>query len=231
MVPNKQQAKPRPEPKTVRDLRLAYDTCAKVDGNIEHKQLLGNEDYCEGAFVRMVMRVVPEIHRDVVRVVVEREKLTNYRKTSPIGCSYTPVKVIDWEREYTFDEFRESPFYDLTIDEWGKHWRTRWDTSDMDEHRIYDNGTEWWLYAHFYEHERDWLNNWRKSGKIRDADIRMDEDGDISIHMDGECLFDGYIGDLGNMLREHEEMTENMKKLKEHGIDLDDGTLSIKLWE
>lgn len=231
MVPNSQPTKPMPEPRNVRDLRLAYETCAKVDGSIEHKQLLHTDNYYEGAFARMMMRVVPDTYANVVRVVVEREKVTNYRKTSPMGCSYTPVKVIDWEREYTFDEFRESPFYDLTIEEWGKYWRTKWDTHLMDEHGACDNGTDLWLYTHFYGHERDWLNNWRKSGKIHDADIRMDENGNISIYMDGECLFDGYIERLGNMMREHEEMTENMKKLKEHGIDLDDGTLSIKLWE
>lgn len=47
MVPN--STRPKPDPKNVRDLMLAYDTCGKSDGNLEYKQLLGIEDYCEGA--------------------------------------------------------------------------------------------------------------------------------------------------------------------------------------
>lgn len=232
MVPNSRREAPKPDPKNIRDLRLMYETCGKVDGNIEYKRLLDNKDYCEGAYVRMVMRVVPDTYTDTVRVAVEREKLTNYRKTSPMGCSYTPVVVVDWEHVYSFDEFRESPFYDLTIDEWGKYWRTAWDTHLMDEHEVYDNdGRDFSIWAHFYEHESDWLCNWRKTGKIREANIVLDRNGNVSISLDRESVFDGYIEKLARIIDEHEQMQEQLEKLKEHGIDLDDGTLSIKLWE
>lgn len=68
-----QEEAPKPDPKNIRDLRLMYETCGKVDGNIEYKRLLDNKDYCEGAYVRMVMRVVPDTYTDTVRVAVERE--------------------------------------------------------------------------------------------------------------------------------------------------------------
>jgi len=44
-------------------------------------------------------------------------------------------------------------------------------------------------------------------------------------------FFGGDIWTLREIIREYEKMTEKLKKLKKHGIDLDGGTLSIRLWE
>ena len=44
-------------------------------------------------------------------------------------------------------------------------------------------------------------------------------------------FFGGDIWTLREIIREHEKMTEKLKKLKEHGIDLDGGTLSLRLWD
>lgn len=63
----------------------------------------------------------------------------------------------------------------------------------------------------------------------------MGEDGNIELGLSRngkrECFYDGDVWTLADIIDEHEQMKEQMKKLKEHGIDLDDGTLSIKLWE
>ena len=218
----------RPEPKTVRDLRLAYETTNKIDGNVEYQSFCTEPE--DGAISHMCLRVVPNEHRDVVNVLVERERYTNVRKSEHGGHSYTPRRIVDWEREYTFCEFRESPFWGMTLDEWGKFWGTKWDTSKMDEHDVEDEGDRWWLWCHVYRHERDWLRNWKKTGAIDEVNVCVNEDGNVELYLNKECFFRGDVWKLERIIREHEEMTEALKRLREHGVDMDGGVLRIRLW-
>ena len=223
--------KPKPDPKNIRDLRLMYDTASKVDGIIEHKRLgpkvMSSREYHEGDITGMDLRVVPSSYRDLVTVVVQRTQVTNLRD----GC-YSPKMLTDWSKEYTFQEFRESPFYQMCVEEWGNQY---WDTSKMDEHEAIDEDTRWYVYAHVYEHHRTWLGNWDKTGRIEAVDFFLDEDGEVEMGLTRngrhESVYNGDIWALQQIVDEHEQMKEQLKKLKEHGIDLDDGTLSIRLWE
>jgi hypothetical protein len=223
----------RPNPQSVRDLKLMYDTTTRFNGNIEHKRLTDircSRDYHEGDIVSMSLLVTPNVYADTVCVTVEREQVTNLR-----GSTYTPKKIIDWKKEYDFDGFKKSPFYQMCIDAWTSGCSPSWDTSLMDEHEVGDNDTSWWIGAHVYEHADNWYGCSTKTGSIDHVGIALDEDGliELSITHDGvrDDFFDGDIWELRDMIREHEEMTEKLKKLKEHGIDLDGGTLSIRLWE
>lgn len=218
----------RPNPKSVRDLRLAYETTNKIDGNIEYKPYSHENE--ENAITHMCLRVVPDLYGDVVHVIVERGMMTNVRKSEYGGCSYSPKRIVDWSKDYTFGEFRESPFYDMAIDEWGKHWRTKWDTSAMDGSYVEDDETRWIISASVYRHEHDFLRNWRKSGDIDDVYIRLDEDGDVELYLNGDEVWDGDVWGLEKTIREHRQMTAQMERLREHGVDIDEGVLHMRLW-
>lgn len=231
MVPNSRREAPKPDPKNIRDLRLMYDTASKVDGIIEYKRLgpkvMSSREYHEGDIIGMQLRVIPSSYRDLVTVVVQRTQVTNLRDS----C-YNPKMLTDWSKEYTFQEFKESPFYQMCVETWGD---CHWDTHLMDEHEATDEDTRWYVYAHVYEHHRTWLGNWDKTGCIEAVDFFLDEDGEVEMGLTRngrhESVYSGDIWALQQIVDEHEQMQEQLKKLKEHGIDLDDGTLSIKLWE
>lgn len=231
MVPNTIPSTAKPDPQNIRDLRLMYETASRVDGNIEYKRLgpkvMSSREYHEGDIIGMQLRVIPSSYRDLVTVVVQRTQVTNLRD----GC-YNPKMLTDWSKEYTFQEFKESPFYQMCIDAWGNHC---WDTHLMDEHEVTDEDTRWYVYAHVYEHHRTWLGNWDKTGRIEAVDFFLDEDGEVEMGLTRngkhESVYNGDIWTLQQIVDEYEQMQEQLKKLKEHGIDLDDGTLSIKLWE
>lgn len=222
----------KPRPQSVRDLRLMYETCGRTDGNIEYKNLkhyvISSREYHEGDITCMMLRVVPSSYHDIVTVCVQREQVTNLRED---GC-YCPRRLTDWSKEYTFAEFVESPFYQMCIDSWGDCW---WDTHLMDEHEVFDDDTRWGVYAHVYEHRRSWLGNWDKTGNIDAVNFQLDEDGGIELclthHGKHDCFYDGDIWELQRIVEEHQEMREKLDKLKEHGVDLENGTLSIELWE
>ena len=219
----------RPEPRTVRDLRLMYETCGYVDGTIEHKRLLSLmniRDYHEGDITGITLSVVPVEYKDKVYVSVYREQVTNLR-----DGAYCPHKLIDWQKSYTFDEFRDSPFYDMCIDKWGSSAATSWDTHEMDEHEVGDEDSRWWLWAHVYEHRRDWLGNWRKTGRISSVSVDLDEDGNMVICLNGDNVVESDVWSLSKMVDEYERMQEKLEKLKEHGIELEDGILSIRLFD
>lgn len=227
-----------PDPQSIRDLRLMYDTASRVDGIIEYKNLMkgvmSSRDYHEGDITRMYLRVVPSNYRDLVTVCVQREQVTNLR-----DGVYSPKRLMDWSKEYTFAEFKESPFYQMCIDVWGNRsglaTQLYWDTSKMDEHEVFDDDTRWGVYAHVYEHHRTWLGNWDKTGRIEAVDFSLDENGEVEMGLTRngkrQEVYNGDIWTLQEIIDEHEQMQEQFKKLKEHGIDLEDGTLSIKLWE
>lgn len=238
MVPNSKREAPKPDPQNIRDLRLMYETSSKVDGIIECENfmrgVMSSRDYHEGDITSMQLRVVPSSYHDIVTVCVQRVQVTNLR-----DGVYSPKRLTDWSKEYTFQEFKESPFYQMCIDVWGNRsglaTQLYWDTSKMDEHEVADEDTRWYVYAHVYEHHRTWLGNWDKTGRIEAVDFFLDEDGDVEMGLTRngkrQNVYNGDIWTLQQIVDEHEQMQEQLKKLKEHGIDLDDGTLSIKLWE
>ena len=223
---------PRPDPKNIRDLRLMYETASKIDGIIEYKNLMpdvmSSRDYHEGDITSMQLRVVPSSYHDIVTVCVQRVQVTSLRED---GC-YCPKRLTDWSKEYTFQEFRESPFYQMCVETWGD---CHWDTHLMDNHEVTDEDTRWYVYAHVYEHHRTWLGNWDKTGRIEAVDFYLNEDGEVDMGLTRngkrQNVYNGDIWTLQQIVDEHEQMQEQLKKLKEHGIDLDEGTLSIKLWE
>lgn len=222
----------RPNPRSVRDLRLMYETTSRIDGIIERKNLMPevmySRDYHEGDITGIELRVVPSDHRDLVTACVQRTQVTNLREDG----SYCPRRITDWSKEYTFAEFRESPFYEMCVDAWGD---CGWDTHLMDEYEVFDDGMRWGVYAHVYEHRSDWLGNWDKTGDVEAVDISLDEDGGMEVGLTyrgrRECVYQGDVWTLQRIVEEHDQMLEQMKRLKEHGIDLDEGTLSIRLWE
>lgn len=226
MFPNTTKPKPKPDPKNVRDLKLAYDTCGKSDGNIEYRNMGGKE---VGEVSARMLRVIPSVYANTVSVVVQDDVITeiheNGWRSIRSGC--------EWSKEYTFDEFRESPFWDMTLDEWGKYYRTRWDTSKIDDHEVEDgDGDYLWMYGHVYERaESSGCNYLKKTGNIHSISAYLQVNGNLELKLEGECFWDGDVHELARIIDEHEQMQEQLKKLKEHGIDLDDGTLSIKLWE
>lgn len=227
-----------PNPQNIRDLRLMYETASRVEGIIEHESLitgvLSSRDYHEGDITDMQLRVIPSNYRDLVTVCVQRTQVTNLHD----GC-YNPKRLTDWSKEYTFQEFKESPFYQMCIDVWsdrkGLATRLYWDTHLMDEHEVIDEDTRWYVYAHVYEHHRTWFGNWDKTGRIESVDFRLDEDGNIELSLtrNGEWqdVYNGNVWSLQQIVDEHKQMQEQLEKLKEHGIDMNAGTLSIKLWE
>lgn len=231
MVPNTIPSTAKPDPQNIRDLRLMYETASKYEGIIEYENLMrgvmSSRDYHEGDITSIQLRVVPSSYHDIVTVCVQRVQVTNLR-----DGVYSPKRLTDWSKEYTFDEFKESPFYQMCVDAWGNQC---WDTSKMDEHEVTDEDTRWYVYAHVYEHHRTWLGNWDKTGRIEAVDFFLDEDGEVEMGLTRngrhESVYNGDIWTLQQIVDEHEQMQEQLKKLKEHGIDLDDGTLSIKLWE
>lgn len=238
MAPNSRSEAPKPDPKNIRDLRLMCETASRVDGIIEYKRLgpkvMSSSEYHEGDITSMELRVVPSGCYDLVTVCVQRVQVTNLR-----DGVYSPKRLTDWSKEYTFQEFKESPFYQMCIDVWGNRsglaTKLYWDTHLMDDHEVTDDDTRWSVYAHVYEHHRTWLNNWDKTGRIEAVDFSLDEDGNIELGLSRngkrECFYDGDVWTLADIIDEHEQMREQLAKLKEHGIDLDGGTLSIKLWE
>jgi hypothetical protein len=221
----------KPTPQSIRDLRLMYETARRIDGMVEYKSFMpkvrSSRDYHEGDITNMALRVIPSNYRDVVTVCVQREQVTNLRD----GC-YNPKRLTDWSKEYTFAEFVESPFYQMCIEAWDG---CSWDTHEMDDHEALDEDTRWSVYAHIYEYRRTWLGNWDKTGNIDAVNFCLDEDGGIELsikHFDKiDRFYSGDIWELRRIVEEHEEMRQKLERLKEHGIDLEDGTLSIKLWE
>lgn len=228
----------KPNPQNIRDLRLMYETCGRYDGSIEYKDLMpdvrNSRDYHEGDITGMSLRVIPSFYRNLVTVCVQRAQVTNLR-----DGVYSPKRLTDWSKEYTFEEFKKSPFYQMCIDVWGNRsglaTKLYWDTSLMDDHEVSDEDTRWYVYAHVYEHHRTWLGNWDKTGRIEAVDFRLDEDGGVEMGLtrfgEHECIYCGDVWSLQRIIDEHEQMKEQLEKLKEHGIDLDGGTLCIKLWE
>lgn len=220
-----------PEPRTVRDLWLMGKTSATgwPDGIVE---CMGNPDlprysseYEEGMVVRHAMTVQPDVYTDSVRVRVERVVVSNLR-----DGVYTPDARVLWERVYQgFDAFRGSPFWDLTLRAWANP-NARWDTSPLDDHDVDDEGDRWWMHCHYLKHRTDWYGNDRLSGEIGDLYLWADDDGYMTILMDGEEVFDGLTQDLARVLREHREMADNLDRMKEHGVDVKNGTLSVRLW-
>ena len=220
----------KPTPQSIRDLRLMYETVRRIDGTIEYKNLMPDamhsRDYHEGDITSMALRVVPGSYRDVVTVCVQREQVTNLNDDG----YYCPKRLTDWSKEYTFAEFVESPFYQMCIDSWGD---CSWDTHLMDDHEVFDDDTWWGVYAHVYEHRRTWLGNC-KTGCIDAVDFSLDKDGNVEMGLahngKRECFYDGDIWELQRIVDEHQEMKEKLDRLKKHGVDLENGTLSIRLW-
>ena len=223
--------KDKPNPQGIRDLRLMYETTGRYDGTIEYKDLMphvmSSRDYHEGDIVCIALRAVPSSYQDLVTVCVQRTQVTDLR-----DGTYCPRRLTDWSKEYTFQEFRESPFYQMCIEAWGD---CHWDTHLIDEHEVFDDDTRWGVYAHVYEHHRDWLGNWDKTGCVEAVDFSLDEDGniDMGVSRNGrrESVYNGDVWTLQRIVNEYEQMLEQMERLREHGIDLDEGTLSIRLWE
>lgn len=222
-------------PQSIRDLRLMYDTASRVDGIIEHANLrpgvMNSRDYNEGDIIGMDLRVVPSGYEDLVTVCVQRTQVTNLHD----GC-YSPRRLTDWSKEYSFAEFKESPFFQMCVDVWGSDrsglvTELHWDTRLMDEHEVVDEGDRWYIDAHVYEHRRTWLGNWYKTGRIVPAYMQLTEDGEVSIFVDGGSVYEGDIWKLQRIVSEHEQMREQLDRLKEYGVDLESGTLSIRLWE
>jgi len=215
-----------PRPQNIRDLRLMYETTMRTGGNIEYKDLMPNvlssRDYHDGDITGMMLRVVPSSYRDIVTVCMQREQVTKLRDD---GC-YCPKRLTDWSKEYTFAEFVESPFYQMCIKAWCG---SSWDTHEMDDHEAFDDGTRWSVYAHVYEYR-----NMKKTGRIEAVDFFLDEDGNVEMGLSRygkrNCFYDGDIWELQQIVEEYQEMKEKLDKLKEHGVDLENGTLSIKLW-
>ena len=210
-----------------------YDTTVLFDGVIDCKDLMpdvrSSRCYHEGDITNIQLRVVPSRWHDVVTVCVQREQVTNI---DPNGV-YSSRRLTDWSKEYTFTEFKESPFYQMVIDKWGDGY---WDTSPMDKHEVFDKDDRWGVNVHVYEHARDYLGNWRKTGRINAVDFYVDEDGGVELGITShfgkrECLYNGDIWELKRIVEEHQEMREQLEKLKEHGVDIDSGTVSIRLWE
>ena len=216
-----------------------YETASRIDGIIEYKNLMPDvmfsRDYHEGDITSMQLRVVPSSYHDIVTVCVQRVQVTSLREDGV----YSPKRLTDWSKEYTFQEFKKSPFYQMCVDAWsdrsGLATKLYWDTHLMDDHEVTDENTRWYVYAHVYEHHRTWLGNWDKTGCIEAVDFFLDEDGDVEMGLTRngkrQNVYNGDIWALQQIVDEHEQMQEQLKKFKEHGIDLDEGTLSIKLWE
>ena len=222
MVPNS-NTKQRPDPKNVRDLKLAYDTCGRYEGSIEYRNVGGKE---VGEVSSMTLRVVP--YYDHVHVEVRSDVISRVHDNGWRSIKYRT----EWSKDYTFNEFRESPFWDMTLDEWGKYYRTKWDTSKLDEHEVEDCEDYLWMYGHVYEREkRCGSTGLHKTGNIHSVSAYLDVNGNIELKLNDKCFWDGDVHELARIIDEHERMSEQLDRLKEHGIDLDDGTLSIKLWE
>lgn len=226
----------RPQPKTVRDLRMMYDTCGHFDGNIEYKRLVDSDDMKDGDIISIALRVVPDMYDDNVRVEVRREQVCNVRKGEYAGVCYSSKYLVGWSKTYTFDDFVESPFYDLMMESWyenrsGMGYPLYWDTSKMDEHEVRDNDTSWYISAHVYNHRRTFLNNLPRSGTIDAVEVDLDEDGGIGIYLGSDEVYVGNIWKLQSIVDRYYETEDTLKKLSERGIDLESGVLSIKLWE
>lgn len=218
-----------PEPTTIRDLQLMYDTCGKYNGTIEYERTEGlpnyGLDYREGMVTCHAMAVTPMMNSGTVRVQVYREIVTDLRKDG----TYRPHRDVLWEKTYpSFEEFHKSPFWEPTMDAWKG--RGRWDTRPLDDHEAVDDGDRRWVWGHYYKHETDWLGNDRLSGEIGSVNVYVRDDGYISIDIDYDEVFSGMIQNLARMLKAYEDMKVKLERLKTHGVDLNDGTLSIKLW-
>lgn len=217
-----------PKPQSVRDLQLMYDTCGYVRGGIEFANLKYSSEANEGDILSMCLRVVPDIYTNKVVVRVESEQATNLR-----GSCYTPKYIVNWEKTYSFKEFVESPFYEMTIERWsnreGFARPLYWDTHAMDDHEVYDDDTRWGIYAHVYEHEFDFLGNWRKTGHIEAVDIALDEDGELAIGLTYRGkrheLFYGSVWEFADLV----ELAKQLDTLKDRGIEYDGETLTINL--
>ena len=222
----------KPDPKTIRDLRLMYETSHRPYGTIEYANLrpdvMNSREYHEGDIIGMDLRVIPSEYHDLVTVCVQRVQVTELGEDGV----YRPRRLDDWSKEYTFAEFRESPFYQMCVDEWKG---CSWDASEMDDHEVFDEDTRWGVYAHVYEHHSDWLGNWCKTGRVESVDFSLDEDGNVEMGLarNGrrESVYSGDVWELQRIVEEHGQLVEQMERLKEHGIDLDAGMLSIRLWE
>lgn len=217
-------------PKNVRDLRMMYETCGYIDGCIDFEMLKPFKECKEGDFNEMLLTVTPDTRTDTVTVKVYRNKITNLD-----GNSYSPRRVTDWSKSYDFEGFRESPFYDMTIEKWSyskyREHPLYWDTHLMDDRRLEDEGDRWTIDVHVYEHSKGLFNSWNRTGRIVTAGAQIDEDGGVELCLDNSYIYSGDMWELAKIVREHKEMHDTLSKLKEHGIDVDGGTLSIKLWE
>lgn len=226
-------SKGKANPQNIRDLKLMYETSGFYDGIIDCEDLMpdvrSSRYYHEGDITDIQLRVIPSSWNDIVTVCVQREQVTN---TYPDGV-YNTRRLTDWSKEYTFAEFKESTFWQMVIDKWGNSY---WDTSPMDEHEVFDNDDRWGVNVHIYEHAWDYLHNWCKTGRINAVDFEIDEDGNIELGITShfgkhERFYSGDIWELQRIIEEHQEMKEQLEKLKEHGVDIDNGTVSIRLWE
>lgn len=223
-----------PRPASVRDLRLMYETTGRASGNVEYlntaPDVWSSREYHNGDIIDMSLRVIPDVYSDEVVVQVERTMVTNLREDGV----FSPKAVVDWSRTYSFEEFSDSPFMQMCIDVWGGSGAS-WDTHEMDEHEVFDNYTRWGIYAHVYEHRRSWLGSWDKTGNIEAVDVSLDENGNIELGLkrfgSHKTFYSGDIWTLERMIAEHDEMERKLGRLREHGIDLEGGALSIKLWE
>ena len=218
-----------PEPRTVRDLWLMRKTCPKVEGNIEYMRSPGlpkfSRDFTEGMVTHIAMTVTPYVFNDTVKVTVYREEVRNLR-----NGVFNPHRTTLWEKEYHgFDEFRESPFWDVTMKAWDGS-RTAWDTHLLDDHETSDDGDRWYIWCHYLKHYTDWLGNDCLSGEVGSLNVYAQDDGNVTIDVDGKTEFDGPIQDLVRVIREHDEMRKRLKSMEEHGLNLKDGTLSVRLW-
>jgi hypothetical protein len=219
-----------PEPTTVRDLWLMGETCGKYRNCVEYERADGvpdnGIDYREGMVVCHTMRVLPDAYADTVEVVVQRVEVDH---TYPDG-SYCPREVTLWRRTYGgIKGFRESPFWGLTLASWGTA-RASWDTRKLDDHDVGFDGDRGGLWLHYLKHRTDWLGNDKLSGEIGSLCFSARQDGSVALAIDGNEVFDGLVQDLATALEEYLEMKEKLETLKEHGVDLDEGTLSIRLW-
>ena len=206
----------KPQPKTCRDLERMIETSSGwFDGQIAKKQLVPNsEPHPVGCVYENVTRVAAHPYNDTVVVSNHDVVVTKVHDAKSWSSTYDTK----WSREMTFDEFRESEFWEPSMEAFKGG---DCDASAFDQFDASCDGADGHVSIEMERQYKDWLGNLRVAKEHDRFECHVDMAGWLTLKC-GDRVYDGDARELFDLVHEAE-------RFRDAGIKLEYGTLHVAL--
>ena len=203
------------EPKTIEDLRYMRETSERwFDAKIKHENLRDHsKDYVEGELDSRSVHAYCSKYEGGVRVVEREHYVSDVKgpRSCSLRCEDRTIAV------YTFDEFRKSEWWPLTMQAWDGG------CTDASVLGIEFEQDDSYTYTEVRSPRRytDWLGNFRIDKEVDVSSVSIDEDAQLTLRFNG-ATWDGTMEEAMALLSE-------AQAFRDAGVKLEDGELTVKM--